>query len=116
MSEYDEQCAVVEYCDAMGYICVHVANEGKRRPLTAERLKKAGMRPGFPDLLIPMARGAYHSLFIEMKDRGGRPTDAQVDWILKLRAQGMCAWVCVGAVSAIEIIDRYMALGAGAEL
>ena len=110
MSEYDEQCAVVEYCDLKGYPCIHVANEGKRNPATAERLKKSGMRPGFPDLLIPMARGAYHSLFIEMKADGGKPTGEQVEWIHRLREQGMCAWVCIGAVSAIEIIDRYMAL------
>lgn len=115
MSEHDEQVSVVEYCDLKGYPCVHVANEGRRSPATAARLKAEGMRPGFPDLLIPVARGGYHSLYIEMKAEGGKPTEEQARWIWRLREEGMCAYVCVGAGSAIELIDRYMALTCGSE-
>ena len=111
MSEFDEQCAVVEYCDARGIPVVHVPNEGKRSVAAGARLKRAGMRPGFPDLLIPRARGRYHSLYIEMKAEGGKPTVEQVAWIRRLRKEGMCAYVCIGAVQAIKLIEQYMALG-----
>lgn len=110
MSEHDEQCAVVDYCDIHGYPCIHVPNEAKRSHATAARLKAEGMRPGFPDLLIPVARGNYHSLYIEMKAQGGKPTEEQVRWIWRLREEGMCAYVCIGAESAIKLIDTYMAL------
>ena len=110
MGEYDEQCTVIEYCDLESIPCIHVANEGRRHPATAERFKKAGMRPGFPDLLIPVARGPYHSLYIEMKAEGGRIAEKQAEWIWRLREEGMCAYVCIGANSAIKLIDRYMDL------
>lgn len=110
MSEHDEQCAVVEYCDMRGILCIHIPNEGKRSPAAAARLKSEGLRPGFPDLLIPHARGAYHSLYIELKAKGGKPTQEQVDWLWRLRAEGMAAYLCFGAGNAIACIDAYMAL------
>ena len=110
MSEYDEQCAVIDYCDLKGYPCVHIPNGGARRKSEAARLKAAGVRKGFPDLLIPAARGRYHSLYIELKTDSGKPTEEQVAWILRLRGEGMCAYVCNGAGNAIALIDQYMAL------
>lgn len=110
MSEHDEQVAVVEYCDLKGIPVYHIPNEARRSPRTAARLKAEGMRPGVPDLCIPVARGDYHSLYIEMKATGGKPTEEQVRWIWRLREEGMCAYVCVGAESAIALIDLYMAL------
>ena len=113
MAEHDEQCAVVQYCDLKSIPCFHIPNGGLRRKSEAARLKAEGVRAGVPDLCIPVARGRYHSLYIEMKDARGKPTAEQVAWINRLRAEGMCAYVCVGADNAIELIDRYMALDAG---
>ena len=110
MSEHDETVAVVEYCDLKGYPVFHIPNEAKRSPATAARLKAEGMRPGVPDLCIPVARGRYHSLYIEMKADGGKPTEEQAAWISSLRAEGMCAYVCYGAANAIALVDEYMAL------
>lgn len=110
MSEHDETVAVVEYCDLKGYPVFHIPNEAKRSPATAARLKAEGMRPGVPDLCIPVARGRYHSLYIEMKADGGKPTEEQAAWISRLRAEGMCAYVCYGASNAIALVDEYMAL------
>lgn len=110
MSESDEQRAVVEYCDLRNIPIYHVPNGGYRNKREAARLKAEGVRAGVPDLCIPVARGGYHSLYIEMKAAGGRPTDAQVRWIRRLQDEGMCAYVCVGAGNAIELIRRYMDL------
>lgn len=110
VSEHDEQCAVVEYCDLQSIPCFHVPNGGLRSKSEAARLKAEGVRAGVPDLCIPVARGIYHSLYIEMKHGKGKPTEEQVRWIQLLRAEGMCAYVCVGAGNAIELIQRYMAL------
>lgn len=110
MSEHDEQCAVVEYCELKGHPCFAIPNGGLRRKSEAARLKAEGVKPGVPDLCIPVARGPYHSLYIEMKKRGGKPTREQLAWVSLLRSEGMCAYVCIGAVSAIKLIDLYMAL------
>lgn len=110
VSEHDEQCAVVDYCDMRGIPIFHIPNGGKRTKAEAARFKAEGVRPGVPDLCIPVARGRYHSLYIEMKVPGGKPTEAQVWWIHRLRSEGMCAYVCEGASNAIALVDAYMAL------
>jgi hypothetical protein len=111
MSEHDEQVAVVEYCDLKSIPVYAIPNGGLRRKSEAARLKAEGVSKGVPDLCVPRARGRYHSLYIEMKADGGKPTEEQARWILRLRAEGMCAYVCYGAENAIALIDRYMALG-----
>ena len=79
MSEYDEQKTVCEYLELRGYPYYHIPNEGIRKPHTGARLKTVGLKSGVPDLCIPVARGPYHSLYIEMKAQGGKPTESQVD-------------------------------------
>lgn len=110
MSEADQQQTVIQYCDLKHIPVYHIPNGGKRGKAEAAHLKAQGVKPGVPDLCIPVARGQYHSLYIEMKDFGGKPTKKQVEWITLLREQGMCAYVCVGADDAIALIDRYMAM------
>ena len=110
MSEHDEQVAVIEYCDLKSIPIAAIPNAGKRSPRAAEHMKAEGLRPGFPDLLIPVARGSYHSLYIEMKHGDGKPTEEQARWIWRLREEGMAAYVCYGASNAIACIDWYMAL------
>ncbi len=110
MSEADEQRAVIEYCDLKHIPIFHIPNGGLRSKSEAARMKSEGVRAGVPDLCIPVARGSYHSLYIELKAEGGKPTEKQVEWIHLLRAQGMCAYCCVGAGNAIALIERYMNL------
>lgn len=109
MSEAQEQAAVVEYCELRGIPVYHIPNEGRRSPRGGAALRRQGLRAGVPDLCVPVARGRYHSLYIEMKAEGGKVTPAQADWIALLRSQGMCAAACYGSRNAIALIDRYMA-------
>lgn len=109
MTEAHEQIAVVEYCRYRHIPVFHIPNEGKRSPKSGAYLRKLGMESGIPDLCIPVARGQYHSLYIEMKAKGGRITDRQKLWIKQLQSEGMCACVCYGADNAITLIDSYMA-------
>lgn len=46
------QIGVVELLLYNGYWPVHVANQGKRSPWLAATLKKMGLWPGFPDLIV----------------------------------------------------------------
>lgn len=113
MSEAAEQVTVIQYCDCKRIPVFHIPNGGSRNTREAAHLKRQGVRPGIPDLCIPVARGAYHSLYIEMKTLKGRATDNQRGWIAELRKQGHCAYVCKGADSAMRLIDEYMALEEG---
>lgn len=108
VTEADEQIAVVQYCQIKGVPVYSIPNEAQRSYAMANRLKSMGMQPGIPDLCIPVARGGYHSLYIEMKAKGGRVSAMQEGWIGRLRAEGMCAYVCYGADAAIDLIKRYM--------
>lgn len=108
MSEALEQRAVIEWCDANKVPCFHIPNGGFRNKREAAHLKEQDVRPGVPDLCVPMARGGYHSLYIEMKAEKGRVSGYQAKWIQLLREQGMCAYVCYGADNAIKLIEMYL--------
>lgn len=87
----------------------HVPNGGLRSARSAARLKAQGVKPGVPDLCLPVARGGYHGLYIELKRAGGgRISDAQAWWIDTLTREGYWACVCEGWARAAGIIERYL--------
>ena len=45
----------------------HIPNERKCTPQQGARLKRMGVKSGVPDLHLPVARGVYHGLYLEMK-------------------------------------------------
>lgn len=106
-SEDAEQEAVVEYCDLLHIPIVHIPNEGKRSLSYAARMKRMGLRSGFPDLLVPLARGGYHGLFIEMKYGKNKTTKEQKEWLERLTAEGYACAVCYNAAEAIKTIESY---------
>lgn len=101
IDEAEAQKALIEWCELMSgkYPCLdliyHVPNEGKRTKTFAALLRALGLKKGVPDLHLPVARGKWHSLYIEMKAEGGKPTIEQSQWLCKLTAQGnkcIIAW------------------------
>lgn len=64
----------------------HVPNGGSRNEIEAAKLKKQGVKKGVPDIHLPVARGKYHSIYIEMKVRPNKPTSTQLEWITRLKA------------------------------
>ena len=106
-SEDAEQEAVVEYCDLLHIPIVHIPNEGKRSLSYAARMKRMGLRSGFPDLLVPLTRGGYHGLFIEMKYGKNKTTKEQKEWLERLSAEGYACAVCYNAAEAIKTIESY---------
>lgn len=75
----------------------------------AGKAKAAGMKSGFPDLNLPVPRGAYHGLYIELKHESST-SQAQKDWLSALRGQGYCAEVCKGFQGTIGYIMWYLSL------
>jgi hypothetical protein len=113
-TEHDEQAAVIAWARANEDVYPElrllyaVPNGEYRHPATAGRLKAQGVRPGTPDLALPVARRGKHALYIEMKRKGGKASPAQISTIDLLRYYGNSAVVCVGAQDAIETIKFYL--------
>lgn len=90
----------------------HIPNGGKRYATTARRLKAEGVKAGVPDLCLPVSRGGFHGLYIELKrTRGNQPTENQEGWIAALERQGYKAAVCYGWERAATAIQEYLNLG-----
>lgn len=87
----------------------HVPNEGKRSRTGGRRAVAEGLRSGVPDLCLPVARGGWHGLYIELKRQdGGRLTDAQRGWLEALSEEGYRAVLCHGFDEASEVILAYL--------
>ncbi|MFY2060267.1 VRR-NUC domain-containing protein [Achromobacter xylosoxidans] len=63
----------------------HVPNGGQRHAAVAAKLQGQGVKPGVPDLCLPVPRFGCHGLWIEMKTQAGRVSPHQKDWIAFLR-------------------------------
>ena len=113
--ESDEQQTIFAWARLMEHkhpeltLLVAVPNGGLRNMPEAVRFKAEGVRKGFPDMILPVARGAYHSLAIELKRRkGGGVSPEQKAWLAALSEQGWLAVVCRGADEAVEVITEYL--------
>lgn len=112
MSEHQEQVAVVQWFDWQyprwrGRL-VAIPNGGNRQKAVAGKLKAEGVRAGFPDMFLPVARHGFLGLMIELKAQGGSLRQSQRDWLEFLSGQGYMAVCCVGAESAMETIQGYL--------
>ena len=87
----------------------HIPNGGSRNAIEALNLKMQGVKAGVPDLCMPVARGGYHGLYIEMKRRkGGKISPEQESWLDALREQGYKAVICWGWEEAKNIMEEYL--------
>lgn len=95
----------------------HIANERKCSPKQGARLKRMGVRSGVSDYHLPIARGVYHSLWVELKPdvKGYYPDIAtsQAEWRKLMRLAGNAAFIIKGWEMAIAIMLRYLALEEG---
>lgn len=86
----------------------HIPNGGRRDPATGAMLKKMGVKPGVPDLCLPVPVGKYHGLYIELKAGSGRPSDRQREWIAHLCQSGYSVHICYGFREAATTILDYL--------
>ena len=92
-------------------LLVAIPNGGLRNMSVAVRLKAEGTRKGFPDMILPVARGGYHSLAIELKRiKGGTVSPEQKKWLADLSVQGWKCAVCYGFEEAKAEIEKYLGI------
>lgn len=86
-----------------------IPNGGARHKAVAGKLRAAGVRRGVPDLALPVARGLWHGLFIELKrQHGGVLSVEQREWLAHLTAAGYRATCCRGWEAARDEIENYL--------
>ena len=113
-SEETEQICLMAWCrlNEKRYpelaLIYHIPNGGSRNKLEAIALKKQGVKAGVPDLCLPVARGEYHGLYIEMKFGKNKTTQFQDEWLAALQKQNYKAVVCYGAEEAMSILKDYL--------
>ena len=117
--EYKHQQAVIKWTQQSNVrqkwpelaMLYHIKNEtpsGGSRQVAID--KAMGVKKGVPDLCLPVSRGQYHGLYIEMKKPGGKVANAQRWWLEHLAGQEYMAVCCYGYQEAISTIERYMSL------
>lgn len=104
MSEQEEQERLAAALDASGLLWTATANGGRRSMSTGLALKRSGVKPGVPDILIftpsPLApQGAAIELKRVYPTRG-TASPQQVAFIERLNAAGINAAVAWGAEGA----------------
>lgn len=92
----------------------HIPNGGTRDSVEGKHLKQQGVKKGVPDLCLPVPKGIYHALYIEMKTEKGRTTSDQEWWGNSLLLQGNMWEVCHGWESAVRVLEWYLNLTEGA--
>lgn len=87
-----------------------VPNGGYRDKRTAGRMKAQGVLAAMPDLHLPVMRGPFLSLYVELKIKGtyGRP--AQREMAERLRAEGHAVVEVQGVEECVAAIMGYLAL------
>lgn len=86
----------------------HIPNGGSRNQKEAAKLKRMGVLAGVADLHLPVARGGYHSLYIEMKYDDGRIQQSQKDFLKAAAAEGNYCIVCYSSADAIQMLEMYL--------
>jgi VRR-NUC domain len=110
-SEDEEQALLCDWMAMQGIRFYAVPNGGKRDIVEAVKFKRTGVSPGVPDICVPVPRGDYHGLYIELKRSvGGQVSEKQKDWIEFLMANGYYAKVAHGFNEARETIMVYFSM------
>ena len=91
----------------------HIPNERYCTPQQGKNLQRMGVKRGVPDLCLPVPRGNYHGLYIEMKAEDGTATQDQKWWGEQLNEQGYIWSVCQGWEEATGLLEFYLNLETG---
>lgn len=104
-----EQIVFVTWLLNKGYKVSASANGGSRNLYEAVKLKRMGVSAGYPDVFVPLPTLSFHGFFVEMKrQKGGRVSAEQKEWINYLREQGYYAEIAYGADQAKEMFNFYL--------
>ena len=114
--EAQNQRALVAWAEARSHTeprlkwLLAVPNGGKRSAITARLLKLEGVKAGVADLFLPVAVGAFHGMWIEMKAPGGTVKQNQEQFHIDMKAAGYYCVVAWDWVEARRDICAYLGI------
>ncbi len=85
-----------------------IPNGGARDAVTGARLKAEGATAGVPYLCVPLPRGGFSALYIEMKDGDTRVSAAQKEIIETLEKCGNKCVVCRSFDDFVASVTDYL--------
>lgn len=83
-------------------------DNGKSRAIRGGQLKAEGVRAGVSDTFLPVKRGCWSGLYIEMKKPGGRVSEVQREFGAFVRSQGFGFVVCDHWEKARDVLMNYL--------
>lgn len=89
-------------------LCYAVPNGGKRHVVIAIKLKREGVRHGFPDINLDYPVGRWHGLRIEEKFGKNKLTKMQLIKKALLESVGFKYEVCYSAGEAVKALINYL--------
>lgn len=114
-TENQEQAALFEWAEVASgrypelRMLHSIPNGGRRDGRTAAVLQRTGVKPGVPDICLPVPKGGYGALYIELKRvKGGVVSAKQKVWLDRLKSYGNKAIVCRGWIAAKNEIEKYL--------
>lgn len=87
-----------------------IPNGGKRNLTVAKKLKAEGVKAGVLDNFLPVARGRFHGMWLEMKYGDNTLSDKQKIWKAFLEEQGYFVAVEYSAQNAFDALIGYLSL------
>lgn len=122
MSEHDSQTALFQWAaynearfPELGLLFA-VPNGTRTSPGVARKMVAEGVKKGVPDVCLPIARGKYIGLWIEMKSPGSYPRPEQKHWLQSLKKQGHFTAICHSWEEAAQQIEIYLQMDERNEL
>ena len=111
-SEHHEQVEFFKMCRNSPHIELRFAfaipNGIKTTVGQAKKLKREGLTAGVPDVCLPVARGGYHSLWLEFKTHKGRVSDKQAVFHAFLRREGHKVLIPRSYGEAKTMVEDYL--------
>ena len=111
--EHDIQVACIEWClwsqskyPGLEYIFA-IPNGGHRHIGTAIRLKNEGVKPGVPDLFLPVAKRNFNGLFLEIKTPKGAVSKPQEKFMSGVISLGFLACIIRSIDDFTKTIEWY---------
>jgi hypothetical protein len=95
-------------CKKQFPVTFHIANEGKRARHIAAMM---GLKAGVPDIFMAYPIGPYSGLFIELKIKPNKPSEAQLIMMGQLEGNGYRCHICYTLDEAMDAVNDYLLSG-----
>jgi hypothetical protein len=106
---FEWACLMSKTHPVLGWM-VHVPNGGKRPHGEAGKLKALGVKPGFPDLVVPKKNLYWSGLAIELKSLVGKVSPEQKSWLTGFEEEGYLCAVCRDFSEFEVAVKKYLGI------